>query len=509
MLSGFLLYFTMRKIFALFTTALILLSCKQEAQKEVIPLEITSKTTVEVTAEQQDRTYSGRCSEAITVDIPAGCTWAKVKTVKQGEDNNFSLTISYSLNDTEDKRTTVITIKAGGESKTINVSQKGLESIISSTSLTFEGLETKSLTIKTIKSDWTLELTDTKSAPSWITADVTSGKVNESVTVRFTTTDPNETMSDKNCFAKITMGSSYFYITLNQKKKDAIIADRDKIELTYSGGEFSITVGYNTKNLTYRIDGDWITRAQTKGYDELDKKTFDFNALENLDITDRIGYIIFTDGNIEETVTVYQVSTDRIILSTKKLSMPSFGGSKQVDLRSNIEYYVSVEGAGGWLTADLTPGKVDELTVSASVNTTGSSRTAKVVVRGVTQTDVYDEMTVTQSTDDPTSPFESDSLGLFGYNTKGENITYKKFSDQLSYSNEYFRIVYPGEDKFIEIFGIPTGDLKVGMDISFRLVQNKLQGIENNSYRKAKVYKISGNLIWLIDSKAVGYTIKR
>lgn len=481
----------------------------QPKDQVVEPTIFTFSSKSQISAEPQTKTYTITCDQ--NVEVKSSESWATVVSCDSKGNNKYTLTVDFSMNDGEEDRVCEITAKSGTQEKVLTVTQQSLlnSGVISETSLVFEGVnDSKNLDIITLANDWTLEITDTKAAPSWITADLRSGSKGKT-TVCFKTTEDNVSMSDRNCFAKITIGNSYFYVTLTQKKSDAIIADSNKKEIDYKGGVFTITIGSNT-DFTVMIESDWIRREETKSgaFDVLDHQDLKFFAEENTDVAGRTGYITFLNGRVEERVAIYQGYTDKIILAEESLLMQSFGGSRTIELKSNIEYSISVSGSDGWLTADLEAGKVDAIRVTAQPNNTGAERTATVIVRGTIDKDVYDELKITQKPVDPSSPFESGTYGIYGFNSKGENIEYDKFSEQLSYSATYFRLVSPSADKFIEISGIPAGNLSAGQTFTARIIQNRMDGFGNNTLRRVEVYKVNGSTVWLTDANGVGYTIK-
>ena len=69
--------------------------------------------------------------------------------------------------------------------------------------------------------NWTITTTDTKAVPTWFSVSPTSGGKG-SHTITITTTQANENYDDRNGYIKITSGSTTKYVTITQKKKEAI-----------------------------------------------------------------------------------------------------------------------------------------------------------------------------------------------------------------------------------------------------------------------------------------------
>lgn len=462
----------------------------------------------DIKGDPQNVRYTVTCDKPVSVEVVMGDGWAVAQPVEDKGNQKYYVTVAYGFNDTESERKCEVHIKSGSQEKVIKVTQSPWMAIVSDTSLVFTGLnDAKVLKIKTSKSDWKLELTDTKSAPSWIVADILSGKGNEEALVTLTSVEENLSGVDRNCFAKITVGEkSYFYVTLTQTPTDCIVADVKKKEVTPEGGEITINVGSN-KSFGVRIDAEWIElvkEGDTKsGMEYTDIK---FAVEENKELTPRTGTITFSTGSANETVTVYQFSKDRIILGDESIVMPAYGGTRKVELRSNIEYVITCD-KEGWISAGLSDGRVDQLSIVLQPNETQSQRSATITVRGKTNTEVFAQLGVTQSGQNSEGPFESKSLGVFGYNSAGDNLVVDVFAYQIGRSLSRFRIIDARHDKFFEISGIPE-TLKVGDVFRARIVQNMLPDEQHNYLREMTVYRIEDALVWLTDENAVGYTIK-
>lgn len=489
--------------------AVLLLPCCTPKEVNQDPTLLTvSPMKSDIKADPQDIRYTVTCDKSIFVEIPNGDGWAVAKPVEDKGDNKYWVTVSYSFNDSESERKCDVHIKSGSQEKIIHVTQTPWTSIVSDTSLVFAGLnDSKILKIKTSKSDWRLELTDTKAAPSWIVADKAGGKGNEECEVVLTAVEDNLTDENRNCFAKIIVGEEdYFYVTLTETPVDCIVVDVKKKEIPPEGGEITVNVGAN-RQYGIKVEADWIEIVRGKETKAgLEYSDLRFTVQENLELEPRSGVITFSTGSVEENVTVYQVSKDRIILGAESILMPQYGGSRKIELRSNIEYEITCDGEG-WISAGLSTGRVDQMIVDVQPNEEPSSRTATITVRGKTKTEVFAQMVLTQSGNNPESPFESNSLGVFGYNPAGDNFIVDVFKYQTGRSTDWFHIIDAYNDKFLEISGLPES-MVVGDSFRGRVVQNLLPDMQRNSLRTMTVYKINGNFVWLTDENAVGYTIK-
>lgn len=108
----------------------------------------------------------------------------------------------------------------------------------------------------TASAPWTLEVSNTRSSPDWLTVSPTSGKAGD-VTLTVTTTEANEDYDDRNAYMKIKAGSVTKIITVTQKKKEALLLSKDRYEISPEGGRFSVEV---KSNVSYQVTIDEMVR---------------------------------------------------------------------------------------------------------------------------------------------------------------------------------------------------------------------------------------------------------
>lgn len=496
----------MKRILFAAAAALCLAACGPKGPAEPTIFTVTPDKDKEINAEAQELRYTVNCDQSLTAETSE--KWAEVKSVQDRGDNKYYVNVAFTFNESEEDRECVIAFKSGSQTLERKVTQKGWCALFDATSLTFEGMDdSKKLKITTAQSGWTLELTDTKAAPGWISADKTSGPKGAATEIEFKTTAENLTMEDRSCFAKFTVSGKNFYVTLTQKPTAHVIVDGRKKEVGYEGGDLLIKVGSNFSYAS-TIDVDWIDPVEVKGA-EIPLEDRHFTVKENPDIEPRTGHIVFSCGAASETVTIYQVNADRIILGVDKLIFPAYGGTKRVDLRSNIEYQISCNEAG-WISAAKAANLVDAIDVSVEANASATPRTAVVTVSGIGNggVTVSGKLEIEQLGTNAESPFENTEIGVFGYNAAGDDFVADKFEYQFGCSANWFRIIDANADKFLEVGEIP-GTLNVGDSFRARVVQNFLPDVPANALHTMTVYKKSGNLVWLTDESATGYTIKR
>lgn len=252
----------------------------------------------------------------------------------------------------------------------------------------------------TITSDgpWSLSVTDTKSVPSWCRAEPSSGGKG-SVQVTVTITEPNDSYDDRIAYVKIVSGSSSSFVTITQKKKDAIIVTREKVEIGEDGGALNVEV---KSNIEYSVTvpeefSGWIKRAASSNTKGLVSKNETFTISPGSMEGAREGLIIFGSGMLKDTLHVYQSCKRAIILTQSEYNLSSDAGFITVELKSNLEYNVIMPAGAEWIRRSETKALVlDKITFSIDKNSDFSRREASVIFKDK-NSDISDTLRVFQS----------------------------------------------------------------------------------------------------------------
>lgn len=234
-------------------------------------------------------------------------------------------------------------------------------------------------TIVTTDLGWTIE-----GGAEWCEVLPKSGGPGTS-TIYFTTV-PNPEHSDRSVNYTLVSGEKRTVVTVYQKKKDEIVFDKDKFDnIPMDGGE--ITVEMNT-NVAYTIDfpegsAEWIEHlpaAGEGGTRAMERRAERFRIAPTQEWDERMGLIVFIreDERTRDTVRVFQVQRDKIILTPNVIRPVIEGQTIRVELRSNIEYDIAVGPEyTDWLsfTTDQRP---DVLMVTATQ--TNAERYGEIVI---------------------------------------------------------------------------------------------------------------------------------
>ena len=201
-------------------------------------------------------------------------------------------------------------------------------------------------TIITSDHPWSIE-----GGSDWCTISPTTGGPG-TTTVQFKLL-PNETYDDRSITVTLHSSAGDKPLTIYQKKKDAILFSRDRFDnIPMNGGEIKVEV---QTNVAYRVEipsASWITHAsstRTRGL-TAEEETFAIASTSNFD--SRSGIIVFINEENEkhrDTVTVYQVQRDQIILSATSARVPLEGETIRVPVRSNIVYEVNIPSSLSWI----------------------------------------------------------------------------------------------------------------------------------------------------------------
>lgn len=247
----------------------------------------------------------------------------------------------------------------------------------------------------TVSAPWTLEMSNTRTSPDWLTVSPTSGEAGD-VTLTITTTEANEDYDDRNAYLKIKAGSVTKIITVTQKKKEALLLSKDRYEISPEGGRFSVEV---KSNVSYQVTidencKDWLSQAVESR--SLQTSNVHFSVSSGSFDENRQGTIIFNSENLNDTVYVYQTRKDGLILTQRTKNINASAQSFDVELRSNIEYEVIIQG-GDWLRRVETRAmRVDRVSFSADENIGYDNRTLNVIFKDKNSA-LADTLTVTQA----------------------------------------------------------------------------------------------------------------
>ena len=375
-------------------------------------------------------------------------------------------------------------------------------------------------TIITSDIPWTLEGGD-----GWCSYEPKNGEAGTTI-VNFTL-EPNTEYDDRSVNVTLSAGGKKYTLTVYQKKKDAIILSKDKFDNIGMEGD-EITVNLQT-NIDYRVEipaasASWITvlpEGRSSGLARgLENKSMSFKIDATRDESARVGEIIFMsveDEKLRDTVYVYQVQRDVIVLSRSEYVVPLEGQTLKIDLRSNVTYDVEIPQDVDWLRLD--PGRqrsprVDRLLLQVDEFMDGGTRNCVVTVRDRNTPSLYAEIKVLQIDREIIVIEDSEFVVDRVLTAPREEATYMlNISDNI---DGRYELVIPNHANWIQpapvTFGLASGSMRIKLtenpiDKTQRMAKIFVRGIDNHETVDTLTVVQAGGIEADLDERKIIYEI--
>jgi hypothetical protein len=367
----------------------------------------TQETVLQVAAPTE--TLESAAGSQTLLNITANRAWTASSNVSwlnispsTGSAGTVSVQGTYSENPEVASRVATITVTCQDVTQQYKFTQVGSGIDILQENVTFLSSSGSTQTVTINASDsWTVTVSDTKQTVSWLSVSPTSGTAGK-CDVKITVTQNNTEFDERNAYLIFKVGAKSKTMTVTQKQLNAIILQKDRIEMGPAGGSFSLAVQSNVDySVVIPSESNWISRTTTKG---LTTSTETFSVSPGSEEGSREGLVIFKSASsgISDTLTVFQGQFDRLFLDGDTLDVVSAGGIVEVNVRANIQYQATLIGASDWLKIVQTKAmREDKIYLQASPNDTYSERTAVLRLSGGT---VSDDIVIRQ--------FQNNSLSL-------------------------------------------------------------------------------------------------
>lgn len=363
------------------------------SQKQKDALTITSsKFEVEATGGEVKIEIKSNIDFEYAIDESAK-EWIKYEGTRAMKTS--TLTFSVAENDGTEKREGKIAIKSGEFNEVVTIYQAGDEPTIA--------ISQNEYVVSSDGETIAVEVTSNVDVAVEIPADVDWISEN---TTRATSTNtyyfdiqPNEDYEQRIAEIKFTNKDNGLSETVKlvQTQKDALVVAKDSYTVSSDGDQIKIEVGYNV-DFDIEISNDWITKAETRAFVT---ETLVFNIAKHTGHDNREGTIIFKskDGELTQTVKVYQAQEDALIISKKDIVVSDEGGTINFELQTNVDFKVSDPDVD-WLRPVATRGLTSHtLNYTVDANTLYSSREAHIVVTD-TKNNKSETITITQAQKD-------------------------------------------------------------------------------------------------------------
>lgn len=222
--------------------------------------------------------------------------------------------------------------------------------------------------------EWKIE-----GAGEWCAVDADAGNGNRVVGV---TVAAYEGLEDRNVNLTVKAGDRAKVLGVTQKRKDAVVLSKDKLEVPQDGGTLSVEV---KSNIDYEVSipaefRSWI--SQEPESKAVEARVYRFAIAGNEEPESRRGYIVFAGSEVKDTVYVYQAQKDRLLLVQDSYDVAVDGETIAVELKTNVDYEVEIPADADWVSRVETRAlRTDRLTFAVAANGEADSRSAKVVIR--------------------------------------------------------------------------------------------------------------------------------
>ena len=303
-------------------------------------------------------------------------SWITV-TPNSGSKGKNEITITATTNETYDERNATVVLKCGSASKNIVVTQKQKDALTVTSSKYEVASKGGNISVEVkaninfeveVKADWI------KQVKSSNTRALTTSNLNFTI-------EPNETGDKREGEIIIKSGELSETVKVYQGFENFITLTQKDFTIPEEGGSVDIeiksTLGYEVKMLPDVVD--WITEVQSRA---VSTHTHHYTVSPNDTYDSREVKIVFydpKDKNVADTVTIYQLQKDAIVLAQDEYIMEAKGGELDFTVSANVEFKVSV--SADWIEQISTRGLIDKrLKFVVKENTSDENRETVITI---------------------------------------------------------------------------------------------------------------------------------
>lgn len=377
-----------KRFFYLFPLFILLLfvvcSCKDDNNEPTPPepspeITIPSSENLNPVLSQEGGTVS--IAFTTTADWTASLvntraeSWITV-TPNSGTKGKNEITIITTANETYDERNATVVLKCGTVSKNVVVTQKQQDALtVTSSKFEVDGEGGNiSVEVKTninfeveVRADWIKQQTEKTRA-------LTTSNLNFTI-------EPNETGDKREGEIIIKSGELSETVKVYQGFGDFITLTKKDFTIPEEGGNVDIeiksTLDYEIKMLPDVVD--WITEVQSRA---VSTHTHHYTISLNETYDSREAKIVFydpKDENVADTVTIYQLQKNAIVLAHNEYIVESNGGNLDFMVKANVEFAVSV--SAEWIKQVTTRNLTEKLlSFTIEENSVDESREAMITI---------------------------------------------------------------------------------------------------------------------------------
>ena len=284
----------------------------------------------------------------IEYDFEIDADWISHAGTETSSGNTSILTFEVLPNEEYSDREGSIVFSGSGITETVTVYQVFEEHFILSDeeyTVSDEGatiaVEIRSnvdFTVESIDSDWVHEI-ETRSM---------------STHTRYFSVDPNTTYEQRQAHIIFRSGKgTEEQVTIIQVQNDALVLSKDVIDLEPEKQRVGIVLSTNVEDVSVIIDeafSSWLSVPEDAGTRAMTDRTIYIEVTANDTGDMRTGYVTFTGGDQEQTLTVRQQSSNMFRLMYSEKLVDFNGGEMTVDFVRNTDYSCTIgEAASAWI----------------------------------------------------------------------------------------------------------------------------------------------------------------
>ena len=327
----------MKKLLSIFAAIALMVACTEfdSPQSQAPTITLESATTLSFNEEGGESKITFTSSEAWTAKVinTSADNWISIHPTS-GDAGDASITVTIEPNDTPDDRSASIIIQAGNVSKSVNVSQKQKDVLITDSS--FEVGAEGGEVVVAIRANINYKYAIDESAKEWI-GDLNT-RAMKMTTLSFSIAKNNDTQKRE---GKIYITSGEFNEVVNiyqAGEEPTIILSQNEYVISADGATIAVNVASNV-DVTVEIpaDADWISQNVTRSISN-NTYYFDIAAYEEND--QRTAEIKFTnnENGLSEVVVVKQITTvpNNEIWYTSSDEQIITPGSFELNIISNV-----------------------------------------------------------------------------------------------------------------------------------------------------------------------------
>lgn len=379
----------------------------------------TKSMDFDSSASEKSFTFSSNVPWTLSVaETRNGSSWLTIKPTS-GEAGTHNVIVKALENTGYDDRNAVITISAGDSIRKVFVNQKQLDAL-TLTSNRFEvPVEGGNINVE-VKSNINYTINIPDEYKTWIHQSNGNTRALSTSTLTFTI-DKCEEYYKREGLIIVKAGNKEETITVYQAGEGILTLTQNEYNISSSAQELGIEINSNFDFTVEMSDVDWIQEitSQTRG---VSTHTLLLSISENDNYEGRTAKIRIFDKNstISEEVVINQSQKNALIIDTKEYVFDENGGSFAVNINSNVDYEVRID--GDWITeTTATTRTLISTSHSFKISAiTGNSDREGTITFSNSQTGISEKITVKQNR---TVFFDNTAITLMECSEKNISIT--------------------------------------------------------------------------------------